>query len=189
MKRTLATLILSTLALTACGTDSDTNTGTITPEVTTEVITETTEAAPETATTGDTVNIATQPGNEVTMTITDTQLGGECRYGTNDYGGEYDPEFGKLPEGKQLLQLWADVDVFTLADREWIMLNDPDVIDADGYTQMVEMDIDCRDADDGHQAWSSTIDQGDKKRLYGSFVVPEGIQQVRIHGITFDVTN
>ena len=54
---------------------------------------------------------------------------------------------------------------------------------------MVEMDIDCRNADDGHQAWSSTIDQGEKKRLYGSFVVPEGIQQVRIHGITFDVTN
>ena len=187
MKRTLALIPLTALALAACGADSDTNAGTITQEVAAEAAPETTEEAPEAATTGDTVNIATQPGNEVTMTITDTQLGGECRYGTNDYGGEYDPDFGKLPEGKQLLQLWADVDVLTLSDREWIMLNDPDVIDADGYTQMVEMDIDCRNADDGHQAWSSTIDQGDKKRLYGSFVVPEGIQKIRLHNITFDV--
>lgn len=182
------------LMLTACGDDNgDTNTEQATQQeqTTTQAPDEgASDENPAATELGQTVNLSQLPGNETNFTLTDMSVGEECRYGTNDYGGEEDPEFGKVPEGKQLLQLWADVDVVhveTSVGNDWIMVEDPIVQDADGYTQTPDMDVDCRPADDGHELWSSTIDSGQKMRIYGSFIIPEGATKIGINGFVYDL--
>ncbi|GAB2515618.1 hypothetical protein CATRI_10595 [Corynebacterium atrinae] len=186
-----ATGVSLVLALTACSNSEDTATGTITqqPPASEEVTTE--AAAPQNGEVGNPISIATLPGNDVTLTITEITVGEECRYGTNDYGGESDLEFGKLAPGQQYLQIWADVEVTALDNpqttNDWIMLRDPDIIDAEGYTQSVEMSVDCRSSDEGHESWSSTVDLGDKMRVYEAFVIPGAVQKVRVHDIPFEI--
>lgn len=187
MRKIIIPLIFSGLVLTGCaGQDEDID-ATITPQAPPTTTSEEETSTPTSIALNEPVNIATLPQSEVLFTVTDAQLGGECRYGTNDYGGESDPGFGKIPEGKQALQLWAEVDVQALQDRDWMMLRDPEIVDPEGFVQHPEMDVDCRTSDEGHVIWSDTVNEGDKKRMYGSWVVPENIDKVRIHGLVFEV--
>ena len=193
IRGTLSAVAGITLAFTlvACTNGEDTATGTITQQPPTSEEVTTGQAPPENGKINAPANIATLPGNEVLLTLTDITVGEECRYGTNDYGGDSDPEFGKLKEGQQYLQVWADVEVVALDNpqttSDWIMLEDPDIIDAEGYTPSVGMSTDCRSSDEGHESWSSTVDLGDKMRVYEAFVIPDAVQKVRIHDIPFEV--
>lgn len=183
MKQLAAITIATTLTLTGCSNSTEP-----TPETITQQAPATTEATPESGVLGQPQQIATLPGNDVQMTIEDIQLGGECAYGNWDWNE--DPAANQPPAGKQLLQLWANVDVVqaqTSVGNNWITLDDPNIVDKDGFTQSVEMDINCRDSAEGHQIWHSPIDSGDKMRLYGSFIVPDEIQELRIMGIKFPV--
>ena len=136
---------------------------------------------------GEELQLASNPTNDVILKVTDITLGEECKYGTNNYGEEpYDLN------GNQYLQVSAEVDaknVVTDAGGDWIMLNDPEILDADGFTQSTGIAVDCQNADDGHEIWSTTIDSGQKKRIYGAFEVPQGATKVVIEGYTFDVEN
>ncbi|WP_411701912.1 hypothetical protein ACLI1R_000650 [Corynebacterium sp. LaCa97] len=134
---------------------------------------------------GDELQLASNPTNDVTLKVTDITLGEECRYGTYDYGDEpHDLD------GNQYLQVTAEVDakhVLTDAGGDWITLNDPDILDKDGFTQTTGPAMDCQNADDGHEMWSTTIHSGEKKRIYGAFEVPQGVEKVSIEDYTFDV--
>ncbi|STC97781.1 hypothetical protein [Corynebacterium renale] len=184
MKKLAAITIATTLALTGCSNATEP-----TPETITQQPLATTEAPTQNeGVLGKPLQIAHNPGNDVQMTIEDIKLGGECTYG--NLGWNEDPAANQPPAGKQLLQLWANVDVVqvqTTVGNSWISLDDPSIVDKDGYTQSVEMDMNCRDSAEGHQIWHSPIDSGDKMRLYGSFIVPDDIQELRIMGIKFPV--
>ena len=196
MKKTIAgiTALLTAVTLTACSNNEEPE-ATPANEVTDDAVADDTrqDSAENEATkkVGEEIQLAPEGAeSDILLTVTDIKLGGECEYGTNDYGGEDDPDFGKVTEGKQLLQVWADVDaknILTEVGNDWLMLQDPNIVDGDGYTQMPEMDVDCAQADDGHQMWSDTFDSGEKKKLYGSFIVPEDVKQVEIEGYRFDV--
>lgn len=189
MKRIAAIVAASMFTLAACSSGDDVTT--ITPTSETTPTTSAVETPAE-GTIGQPFNISVLPGNEVNLTIKEITIGESCRYGTNDYSFNDDPTFGKTPEGKALMQIWADVDVVnvtTSVGNNWIMIKDPVIIDSEGFTQLPEMDIDCKTADDGHELWSSTVDSGTKMRIYGSFIVPEDVSAVNVEGIPFDVAS
>nr|DAS81631.1 MAG TPA: TRAF PROTEIN, TRAO PROTEIN, TRAN ADHESION, BACTERIAL SECRETION.5A [Caudoviricetes sp.]DAX90530.1 MAG TPA: TRAF PROTEIN, TRAO PROTEIN, TRAN ADHESION, BACTERIAL SECRETION.5A [Caudoviricetes sp.] len=185
MKKLLPILTIP-LALAACSNDTEPDT---TPTTETEAA-DATSAAPTDGLDydreiGDELQLASNPTNDVTLKVTDITLGEECRYGTYDYGDEpHDLD------GNQYLQVTAEVDakhVLTDAGGDWITLNDPDILDKDGFTQTTGPAMDCQNADDGHEMWSTTIHSGEKKRIYGAFEVPQGVEKVSIEDYTFDV--
>lgn len=124
---------------------------------------------------------------QVEVTVTEITVGEQCRYGTNDYGGEGEEDFGKLEDGDQYLQVWADFAVTSDTPDDWSMMHDPQIIDADGYTQSTGMSVDCRNSDDGHEIWSTTVDAGSKSKIYGSFVIPEGSDKMVLQDKVFDL--
>lgn len=196
MKKTIAgiTALLTAVTLTACSNSEEPEATPVNEVADDAVAADTHQDSNENEATkkvGEEIQLAPEGAeSDVLLTVTDIKLGGECEYGTNDYGGEDDPDFGKVPEGKQLLQVWTDIDaknILTEVGNDWLMLQDPNIVDGDGYTQMTEMDVDCRQADDGHQMWSDTFNSGEKKKLYGSFIVPEDVKQVEVEGYRFDV--
>ncbi|MER0074544.1 hypothetical protein [Corynebacterium sp. KPL3739] len=185
MKKLLPLLALP-LALTACSNDSE-------PETTPS--TEANDVATTSATDangldddreiGEELQLASNPTNDVTLKVTEMTLGEECKYGTNDYDEEpYDLD------GKQYLQISAEVNaknVVTNAGGDWIMLNPPQIMDHDGFTQSTSVGFDCQNANDGHELWDTAIHNGEKKRIYGAFEVPQGVEKVSIENYTFDV--
>lgn len=92
------------------------------------------------------------------LLITEVTVGEQCRYGTNDYS-----DYEEVQEGQQYLQIWGEFSVAS-ADNGWTMVDDPQIIDREGFTQATGMTVDCRSADDGHQSWSTTVDAGQKSR-------------------------
>lgn len=191
MKRTLAITALAALTLTACANADEQTAGTITPQHAPETTTtsETTNEQPETGTIGTPVNIATLPDNEVNMTVTDIQLGGECKYGALgvswlDGGGTTNP-------GMQLLQISVDVENIKLDNPEtqndFIWLEEPQIVDSDGYTSDADVETACELPTDNHQDWTTDIHVGEKKRLYRAWGVPENTTQVKFYDMIFEV--
>lgn len=190
MKKLLPILAATTLIITGCSSNDEAE-----PQAAPNPETESVSPESEESTKGfdydrgigEELQLASNPANDVILKVTDITLGEECKYGTNDYGEEpYDLN------GNQYLQVSAEVDaknVVTDAGGDWIMLNDPEILDADGFTQSTGLAVDCQNADDGHEIWSTTIDSGQKKRIYGAFEVPQGVTKVVIEGYTFDVEN
>ena len=190
MKKLLPLLTIPALFLVGCGNNDEPE-----PQAAPNPETESVAPAPEESTKGfdydreigEELQLASNPTNDVILKVTDITLGEECKYGTNDYGEEpYDLN------GNQYLQVSAEVDaknVVTDAGGDWIMLNDPEILDSDGFTQSTGLAVDCQNADDGHEIWSTTIDSGQKKRIYGAFEVPQGVTKAIIEGYTFDVDN
>lgn len=159
----LATSIL-TLSLVACGDAEEPAT---TPEETsTTESTTTAQAEPATFTIGEPVNIG-YDGDVVNLTLTEAQVGGECRYGTVDYMEPTTDADGKL------VQLWAEVEPEHLTHNTWTMAEDPEVITADGFTAAVGMAWECDSSTEGHRDWSEGVDMGEKIRVYESYRVPD----------------
>lgn len=189
MKKLLPILAIPALFLVGCGNNDE-------PEPQAAPNPETESVSPESEESikgfdydreiGEELQLASNPTNDVILKVTDITLGEECKYGTNDYGEEaYDLN------GNQYLQVSAEVDaknVVTDAGGDWIMLNDPEILDADGFTQSTGLAVDCQNADDGHEIWSTDISSGEKQRVYGAFEVPQGVEKVIIEGYKFDVT-
>ena len=172
------------LVLTACSSDPEPQ-DTPSTEPETAASAAPSEAQDHDREIGEELQLASNPTNDVILKVTDISLGEECKYGTNDYGDEpYDLE------GAQYLQIEAEVDaknVVTDAGSDWIMLSDPEILDEDGFTQSTGLAVDCQNADDGHEIWSTTINSGEKQRIYGAFEVPQGVEKVTIEGYTFSV--
>lgn len=159
----VATSIL-TLSLVACGDAEEPAT---TPEETsTTESTTTMQAEPATFTIGEPVNIG-YDGDVVNLTLTEAQVGGECRYGTVDYMEPTTDADGKL------VQLWAEVEPEYLTHNTWTMAEDPEVITADGFTAAVGMAWECDSSTEGHRDWSEGVDMGEKIRVYESYRVPD----------------
>lgn len=110
---------------------------------------------------GETFDVG-EMGDQVDLTVTEVTVGGDCRYGANDYGMQ--PE-----AGDEYLQIWAEVEPTLLNHNTWTMLSDPEFVDKDGYTQTLMMDAECKPSTEGHEIWSQTVDQGEKIRVYGVF--------------------
>lgn len=190
MKKLFPIILTIPLALAACSNDTEPEPESDTTPTTEAEAAETSSAAPTDGLDydreiGDELQLASNPTNDVVLKVTDITLGEECRYGTYDYGDEpYDLD------GKQYLQVTAEVDakhVVTDAGGDWIALNDPDILDKDGFTQTTGPAMDCQNADDGHEMWSTTIHSGEKKRIYGAFEVPQAVEKISIENYTFDV--
>lgn len=109
--------------------------------------------------------------------VTELSVGGECRYGFDDYG---DPNYGVLEEEQTVLQAWGEFSLATAANG-WTMLDDPQVVDEEGFTQNASWSSYCEDAPTDYEDWSQTVDTGQKIRVYGSWVIPEGASEMLLH--------
>lgn len=158
----LATSIL-TLSLVACGDAEEPAT---TTEETSTTESTTAQAESATFTIGEPVNIG-YDGDVVNLTLTEAQVGGECRYGTVDYVEPTTDADGKL------VQLWAEVEPEYLTHNTWTMAEDPEVITADGFTAAIDMAWECDSSTEGHRDWSEGVDMGEKIRVYESYRVPD----------------
>ncbi|MCX7491514.1 hypothetical protein OS127_03090 [Corynebacterium sp. P6129] len=125
---------------------------------------------------------------DVDFTVTELTLGEACKYGTNDYGGSSDSTFGKLKPGEQYLQMSGEFIVNSAANG-WTMAQEPFVIDADGYTTNASKSIDCRSGSAPLSDWATPVHVEEKAKLYGAWIVPEGITAVTIGNKKIDVTN
>lgn len=166
MKRVAPILVTSilTLSLVACGDAEEPAT---TPEETSTTESATTaQAEPATFKIGEPVNIG-YDGDVVNLTLTEAQVGGECRYGTVDYVEPTTDADGKL------VQLWAEVEPEHLTHNTWTMAEDPEVITADGFTAAVGMAWECDSSTEGHRDWSEGVDMGEKIRVYEAYRVPD----------------
>lgn len=173
MKRTCAALasFLLLAGLTACSDEEPPATTTPTPpSPATHTSTE-----PKEFKIGDTINVGAN-GDVINLTITAAQLGGDCKYGTVDYVEPTSDADG------QLVQLWAEIEAETLTHNSWTMVDDPEVITKDGFTESASPASECAPSTDGHSSWSDTVDLGEKIRVYGSFRAPNGFKQIKLDG-------
>lgn len=159
----LATSIL-TFGLVACG-DAEEPETTMEETSTTESTT-TMQAEPATFKIGEPVNIGSD-GDVVNLTLTEAQVGGDCRYGMVDYVEPTTDADGKL------VQLWAEVEPEHLTNNTWTMAQDPEVITADGFTAAVGMAWECDSSTEGHRDWAEGVDMGEKIRVYEAYRVPD----------------
>lgn len=158
----LATFIL-TLGLVACSNNEEP--ATTTEEPSTTESTTTARAEPATFKIGEPVNIG-YDGDVVNLTLTEAQVGGDCRYGTVDYMEPTTDADGKL------IQLWAEVEPEYLTHNTWTMAEDPEVITADGFTAPIDMAWECDSSTEGHRDWAEGVDMGEKIRVYEAYRVP-----------------
>ncbi|AKK10850.1 hypothetical protein [Corynebacterium uterequi] len=133
---------------------------------------------------GERFEMSKMPDNDIFVTVQDIKLGGECANGGANPGEEVDDL-----EGKQYLQLWAEIDVERLDNPgpfPYGSLLFPDYVDAEGFTSTSEPAFDCQEVD-GHEPWGDPVYPGNKSRMYGAFIVPEGITEVHVEGRSFKV--
>lgn len=116
-------------------------------------------------------------------TITKIQVGGDCQFGIYDYIYE---SMGDFKPGETLVQVNAELEVHSAA-KGWTMMGDPSFIDQDGYTVSGEGELRCDYAADGFEDWSSTVQVGEKKRLYGKWRVPLGATHMVIYDKKFEL--
>lgn len=115
------------------------------------------------------------------LTITSLTVGEPCEFGVNTYFGTERQESFKKKPGESYLQLHAEF-ALTSAGGGWMMVDDPEVIDADGFTQTPGPNVECLESADGEGDWGSTIDAGQKQRLYDSWVIPDGATAIILEG-------
>lgn len=157
------------LSLTACnGQEPNTE-----PAPPTEQVTMTTTQHHTAMQIGDTINIGGM-SDTIDLTLTDIQVGGSCRYGESESGGQPKP-------GQTLLQLWGELESIQLNHNTWAMQDDPEIVDSEGFTQSLDLDYKCLDADDGYESWTETVDAGEKIRVYGVFHMPEDAKEIKFH--------
>ncbi|MBK4150820.1 hypothetical protein [Corynebacterium macginleyi] len=185
MKKLLPILAIP-LALTACSNDAEPdNTPSTEAKASETTSAAPTESAEEEREIGEELQLGSNASDDVTFKVTDITLGEECKYGTHNYADQpYDLE------GAQYLQITAEVDAKKVASdggKDSVQLEDPEFSDEDGYTQPALPAVDCRDADDGHETWTTTINNGEKKRIYGAYEVPQGLKQITIDRYTFNL--
>lgn len=178
MKRlllTLSTLILA-LGVTACSPDGGTASSSPDPEAMLSEF-ESAVAPPEGVEPAggvDEIKVG-EPINfdcyshlpcDAYFTPEDVTMSDACIGRADDYGSG--PE---LVDGKTYLQVSGIFEVRT-ADNGWTMLHDPQIIGSEGFTETPEMAINCHEGD-GYESWSNTLDEGQKAKHFGVWIVPE----------------
>lgn len=105
----------------------------------------------------------------------------ECKQGYDDYG------FGvpELEEGQTYLQIEGEFELRT-GENGWTMLEDPSIIDGEGFTQLPSSAVYCREEAD-YEMWSTTLDVGQKSRNYGAWIVPEDATHMLIHDVKIEL--
>jgi hypothetical protein len=173
MKKYLFPIALATpLALAACGQSEPTPEELFTneaeqgfaPQETVEAPPELTEVAE-----GDTINItcyAERPCDS-DLTLESVTMSDECVQHVDDYGMG-----AELYQGETYLQIEGIYELHSSAGG-WSMLDDPQIINADGFTESVGMAINCHEQGE-YQMWLDTLDVGQKAKHFGVWVVPEG---------------
>lgn len=114
-----------------------------------------------------------------TMTITRLTVGEPCEFGVNTYFGTEFQETLKKKPGESYLQIHAEFDLSS-APGGWMTIDEPEVVNAEGFTQTPGPNVECLDstADEGN--WNTTIDNGQKKRLYATWVIPDGATAINL---------
>lgn len=165
-----ATLVFSGAGLVGCGSQDEQPSS---PPTVSSSPSETTSAAftHQEVRVGETFDVG-EMGDHVNLTITELTVGGDCRYGVNDYGLQPEAE-------EEYLQIWAEVEPVQLNHNTWTMLSDPKFVDEEDFTQSLKMDSECRPSNDGFESWSQSVDQGEKIRVYGVFHIPSEAKELK----------
>lgn len=180
MKRVTALAITTTLILTGC---SNNGSDTPTPASTTSA----TSAAASLAKTykeGDTITLDDVNG-QATLHVTKITTSQECAYGENSF-----VEAPDLTGGDMYIQIWAEHSDFKPTpgmNYRFNSLADPEAITDDGFSQPVKIGFKCAEADDGATLWHDGVGPGEKKKVYGRFVAPDTVKQIKIEGHTFNL--
>lgn len=168
---------IATLTLASCSSDGDDQAGSTPPA------TETTqEAADRAVEIGDALKLTGPSTNpyDADITIDNLVVSDQCHYGTNDYGGENDPEFGKIADDETYLQVWAELETHSHSNDGTVDAPEPQVVDDEGFTQSAARSTDCRNADDEYQLWGSLVGVGEKVRVYQAFTIPDNAVEMKL---------
>lgn len=183
MKRiTTAIAAVGLLALGGCGASEDAS------EAPTSAETTAAESEDEFAQVGDTIEAGCLHGDCLgEFTVDEITLGGECKI-VDDFLGA--PE---IPEGQQLLQITgvqtmtSDAKDPATGEPKRMMVTWPNVWDADNFRDTAGSLVGCVEPD-GYAMYGDTSVKGEKLRIYGTFLVPEGANVLGIENSRFDLT-
>lgn len=183
MKRiTTAIAAVGLLALGGCGASEDAS------EAPTSAETTASESEADFAQVGDTIEAGCLHGDCLgEFTVDEITLGGECKI-VDDFLGA--PE---IPEGQQLLQITgvqtmtSDAKDPATGEPKRMMVTWPNVWDADNFRDTAGSLVGCVEPD-GYESYGSVSSKGEKLRIYGTFLVPEGAKVLGIENSRFDLT-
>ncbi|AJE67484.1 hypothetical protein SB89_07990 [Corynebacterium glutamicum] len=113
------------------------------------------------------------------ITIAKITIGENCETGIIDFGEESNAD----TTGKQVMQVWGELEV--IKGREGqngeslkVSVDDPKVIDGEGFTQNTER-YHCQQIDN-YESWVYPVRAGQKARIYGDFLIPEGAKTLLV---------
>lgn len=187
MKRSFVLVAAAGLVLAGCGGGDDSQqaaTPTFDEETFMQELNEafpedgsTPDAEMEEVSTSDPISVECYSHNPCDATYTPEQyvVSDACYGAVDSYG--MGPE---LEDGMTYLQTNGVFEVHS-AESGWTMLNDPQIITDDGFTEMVGLSVNCR-AGGNDQDWGTTVDTGQKARVYGAWVIPEDTEYMILEG-------
>lgn len=181
-KITTAIAAAGLLALAGCSASEDAS------EAPTSAETTASESEAEFAQVGDTIEAGCLHGDCLgEFTVDEITLGEECKI-VDDFLGA--PE---IPEGQQLLQITgvqtmtSDAKDPATGEPKRMMVTWPNVWDADNFRDTAGSLVGCVEPD-GYESYGSVSSKGEKLRIYGTFLVPEGAKVLEIEDSLFDLT-
>lgn len=181
MKKIAAIVAASVLALAGCSSESDA------PEGTTAAADATTsEAGSEFAAVGDTIDVDCLSGQCLgRLEVQEILVGGDCKVSDELFGA------APVPEGKVLVQISGIQEMTTepknAVEDPTMMLLYPDVWDAEEFKNTAESLTWCTNPD-GYELWGTPSGMGEKMRVYGTFLIPEGAKVLGVDKSRFDLT-
>lgn len=134
---------------------------------------------------GEPFEISALEDNDVFLTINDITVGEECRFGMHTPDDPTD----HMGAESVYLQVLADVEVKKLDNplsQGYVYLNDPKILDSDGYTREADLGFDCQSGEN-YEDWLMPTAQGEKTRRYGTFIIPRDTKEIRIYDKTFEI--
>lgn len=145
----------------------------------------TTAAETEFASVGDTIPVDCVTGECLgELEVEEILLGGNCKVSDDTFGP------APIPEGKVLVQVSGVQKMVKEPEKAGVdssmSLMYPGVWSADDVKEMAESLTWCTNPD-GYELWGSSSGMGEKMRVYGTFLVPEGSKVLGIERSKFDL--
>ena len=183
MKKIAAIVAAGVLALAGCSSESDSP-----EETTTAAEATTTEAGSEFAAVGDTIPAGCQFGDCMgEFQVDEITVGGECKI-VDDFLGA-----PPIPNGMQLIQI-SGVQTATSDAKKpgtdepvTMILGWPEVWDKDDFKNSADSLVGCV-TPDGYETWGTSSSKGERVRIYGTFLIPEGSKVLGVEKSRFDLT-
>lgn len=172
MKKSLFVAVLLPLALAACKNDETNQVSA--PEQSTDMSAQSTsqQETPNKVKEGDSIDLncdgTTECGSK--FTIDSIKFSDQCQGPVDSYGSGTE-----IPEGKTYLQITGQFEVNSTSDM-WKMLDDPQIINGEDFTESPDMSINCHEPD-GYELWSTPVDPGQKSKMFGIWIVPEDAKE------------